>query len=102
MKINRLLTAALITFATVLTGCVKESVWDRETGIDESKAAPEGFTYDESESSKTSLAVYWDGKKAKAAGAQSFLVQMTDVNNMENKLNQDNSHGFLRNSGHTA
>ena len=83
MKINRLLTAALITFATVLTGCVKESVWDRETGIDESKAAPEGFTYDESESSKTSLAVYWDGKKAKAAGAQSFLVQMTDANNMD-------------------
>ena len=83
MKINRLLTAALITFATVLTGCVKESVWDRETGIDESKAAPEGFTYDEEESSKTSLAVYWDGKKAKAAGAQSFLVQMTDANNMD-------------------
>ena len=68
MKINRLLSAALITLATVLTGCVKESVWDRETGIDESKAAPEGFTYDEEMSSKTTLAVYWDGQKAKAAG----------------------------------
>ena len=57
MKINRLLTAALITFATVFTGCVTESVWDRETGIDESKAV--------------------------AAGAQSFLVQLTDENNMD-------------------
>ena len=52
MKINRLLTAALITFATVLTGCVKESVWDRETGIDSSKAAPEGFSFDANELEK--------------------------------------------------
>jgi hypothetical protein len=83
MKINRLLTAALITLATVLTSCVKESVWDRETGIDESKAAPEEFTYDEALSSKTSLAVYWDGKKAVDAGAQSFFVQLTDKDNMD-------------------
>ena len=83
MKINRLLSAALITLATVLTGCVKESVWDRETGIDESKAAPEGFTYDEEMSSKTTLAVYWDGQKAKAAGAKSFFVQLTDMANMD-------------------
>ena len=83
MKINRLLTAALITLATVLTSCVKESVWDRKTGIDESKAAPEEFTYDESLSSKTSLAVYWDGKKAIDAGAQSFFVQLTDKDNMD-------------------
>ena len=83
MKINRLLTAALITLATVLTGCVKESVWDRATGIDNSKAAPEGFTYDDAMSSKTSLAVYWDGQKAVAAGAQSFMVQLTDKNNMD-------------------
>lgn len=83
MKINRLLTAALITFATVFTGCVKESVWDRETGIDESKAAPEEFTYDEAASSKTSIAVYWNADKAIAAGAQSFLVQLTDEDNMD-------------------
>ena len=83
MKINRLLTAALITLATVLTGCVKESVWDRETGIDESKAAPEEFTYDDAMSSKTSLAVYWDGQKAVAAGAQSFMVQLTNKDNMD-------------------
>lgn len=83
MKINRLLMAALITLATVFTGCVKESVWDRQTGIDESKAAPEEFTYDETRSSKTSLAVYWDGQKAIAAGAQSFLVQLTDKDNMD-------------------
>ena len=83
MKINRLLTAALITLATVLTSCVKESVWDRKTGIDESKAAPEEFTYDEALSSKTSLAVYWDGKKATDAGAQSFFVQLTDKDNMD-------------------
>ena len=83
MKINRLLTAALITLATVLTGCVKESVWDRATGIDNSKAAPEGFTYDDAMSSKTSLAVYWDGQKAVAAGAQSFMVQLTDKDNMD-------------------
>lgn len=83
MKINRLLTAALITLATVFTGCVKESVWDRQTGIDESKAAPEEFTYDETRSSKTSLAVYWDGQKAIAAGAQSFFVQLTDKDNMD-------------------
>ena len=83
MKINRLLTAALITFSTVLTGCVKESVWDRETGIDESKAAPEEFTYDEEASSATSMTVYWDGKKAIAAGAKSFLIQLTDPTNMD-------------------
>lgn len=83
MKINRLLTAALITFATVFTGCVKESVWDRETGIDESKAAPEEFTYDEAASSKNAIAVYWNADKAVAAGAQSFLVQLTDENNMD-------------------
>ena len=34
-------------------------------------------------SSKTSLAVYWDGQKAVAAGAQSFMVQLTDKNNMD-------------------
>ena len=83
MKINRLLTAALITFATVFTGCVKESIWDRETGIDESKAAPEEFTYDEAASSKNAIAVYWNADKAVAAGAQSFLVQLTDENNMD-------------------
>ena len=83
MKINRLLTAALITMATVLTGCVKESVWDRNTGIDETKAAPEDFTYDEEASSKNTLAVYWDGQKAVAAGAKSFLVQLTDKDNMD-------------------
>lgn len=83
MKINRLLTAALITFATVFTGCVKESVWERETGIDSSKAAPEGFSFDANVSSNTAIAVYWDGAAAKAAGAQSFLVQLTDKTNMD-------------------
>ncbi len=83
MKINRLLTAALITFATVFTGCVKESVWDVKTGIDSSKAAPEGFSFDANVSSNTSIAVYWDGQAAKAAGAKSFLVQLTDETNMD-------------------
>ena len=83
MKINRLLSAALITLATVLTGCVKESVWDVKTGIDESKAAPEDFNYDENMSSNNSLTVYWNGQKAKAAGAKSFLVQLTDPANMD-------------------
>lgn len=83
MKINRLLSAALITIATVFTGCVKESVWDVKTGIDSSKAAPEGFTYDEAMSSKNTLTVYWDGQSAKAAGAKSFLVQLTDAENMD-------------------
>ncbi len=82
MKINRLLTAALITFATTLTGCV-EDVWERETGIDESKAAPEEFTYDEDNSSATSITVYWEGDKAVAAGAKSFLIQLTDPDNMD-------------------
>lgn len=94
MKINRLLSAALIIFATAFTGCVKESVWDRETGIDESKAAPEEFAYEADMSSKTSLAVSWDGQKAKAAGAKSFLVQMTDPSNMDkgNNWNTQISH----------
>lgn len=82
MKINRLLTAALITFSTVFTGCV-EDVWERETGIDESKAAPEEFTYDEEASSATSITVYWEGDKAVAAGAKSFLIQLTDPTNMD-------------------
>ena len=91
MKINRLLTAALITFATVFTGCVKESVWDVKTGIDSSKAAPEGFSFDANESSNTAIAVYWNGDAAKAAGAQSFLVQLTDQNNMDKGNTWDSS-----------
>ncbi len=83
MKINRLLTAALITLATVLTGCVKETVWNAKTGIDSSKAAPEGFSFDANVSSNNSLAVYWNGQAAKAAGATSFLVQLTDQTNMD-------------------
>ena len=83
MKINRLLTAALITLSTVLTSCVKDTVWDANTGIDESKAAPEEFTYDEEASSATSMTVYWDGTKAVAAGAKSFLIQLTDPTNMD-------------------
>lgn len=83
MKINRLLTAALITLATVFTGCVEESVWDVKTGVDSSKAAPEGFSFDATVSSNNTLAVYWDGQAAKAAGAQSFLVQLTDEKNMD-------------------
>ena len=83
MKINRLLTAALITLTTVLTGCVKETIWDAKTGIDESKAAPEEFTYDEDASSATSMTVYWDGANAVAAGAKSFLIQLTDPDNMD-------------------
>ena len=83
MKINRLLTAALITLTTVLTGCVKETIWDAKTGIDESKAAPEEFTYDEDASSATSMTVYWDGANAVAAGAKSFLIQLTDPANMD-------------------
>ena len=35
------------------------------------------------ESSNTAIAVYWNGDAAKAAGAQSFLVQLTDENNMD-------------------
>ena len=83
MKINRLLTAALIIIATVFTSCVKESVWDVKTGIDSSKAAPEGFSFDAALSSKSEIAVFWQGSKAKAAGAQSFLVQLTDSKNMD-------------------
>ena len=82
MKITRLLTAALITVSTVFTGCV-EDVWERETGIDESKAAPEEFTYDEEASSASSITVYWEGDKAVAAGAKSFLIQLTDPTNKD-------------------
>ncbi len=44
-------------------------------GIDESKPAPEAFTYDATNSSPAVIAVYWDARAAVEAGATGFTVQ---------------------------
>ena len=77
MKPFKLISAAFVLAAILLSGCKD----DEEYGIDASKAAPEEVTFDESNSSATVLAVYWNAKQAIAAGAASFTVQATPTEN---------------------
>ena len=64
-------TASLLG-ALLLTGC-KETA---ETGIDPSRVAPTGVTYDETNSTSTALGFYWEVEEAVAAGAVSFTAQI--------------------------
>lgn len=72
MKSFKILITAFAMVAVLFTGCKKEVV----TGIDTSKAGVTDFTYDEENSSSTSIAFYWDAAEAVKAGATSFSVQL--------------------------
>ena len=74
MKLKRIL--AVILTATVAFGfwsCQQEEV---ETGIDPNLPAPSNLTYDEDNSSATTMTVYWDVAATDAAGAASYTVQL--------------------------
>lgn len=73
MKSIKILIAAAALVSVLLSGCQKEKV---VTGIDSTKACVTDFTYDESMSSTTGVAFYWNGNDAIAAGATSFSVQL--------------------------
>ncbi len=71
MKSFKLISATLALAAVMSTGCEEEVFY----GIDESKPAPEAFTYDATNSSPAVIAVYWDARAAVEAGATGFTVQ---------------------------
>ena len=64
--------ACVAALAVVLAwGCAEEMT----TGIDSSAVAPTDVTYDENNSTSTTLGFYWEVDEAIAAGAVSFNGQ---------------------------
>lgn len=88
MKSFKIITAALAISVLILSGCQK----DAEPGVDSSKPVPKDLTFDETNSSATTLAVYWDAREALAAGATSFTIQipttLTGGDNYNSKVSQ--------------
>lgn len=74
MKSFKLISAALVLGAFMLSGCQEKEVF----GIDPSKPAPQSVTLDADNSSATVLAVLWDPRDAVNAGATSFTVQANE------------------------
>ena len=75
MKNSRILVAFLaFTVALCIAGCKGEEII---SGINPSKPAPENLRIDESVMSEGTIGVIWDAKKATAAGATSFTVQLS-------------------------
>lgn len=73
--------AAVALASSLFIGCEEEEHF----GIDSSKPAPKEFTYDEENSSETSISVYWDDASMIEAGATSATVQLTtELNNGDN------------------
>lgn len=73
--------AAVALASSLFIGCEEEEYF----GIDSSKPAPKEFTYDEDNSSETSISVYWDDASMIEAGATSATVQLTtELNNGDN------------------
>lgn len=73
--------AAVALASSLFIGCEEEEHF----GIDSSKPAPKEFTYDEDNSSETSISVYWDDASMIEAGATSATVQLTtELNNGDN------------------
>ena len=56
--------AAVALASSLFIGCEEEEHF----GIDSSKPAPKEFTYDEDNSSETSISVYWDDASMIEAG----------------------------------
>ena len=76
MKIMKLFAKACVSALTIMLawGCADEIT----TGIDSSAVAPTDVTYDENNSSSTSLGFYWEVDEAIAAGAVSFTAQIVE------------------------
>ncbi len=68
------LTPVLI--ATVLAALLASCKKQESFGVDETLPGCISLTYDEDNSSATSIALYWDWRPALAAGASSFTVQL--------------------------
>ena len=74
MKINKMLIAIPAMLAVVLSSCKDD---DPTVGIEfSSMPAPAEVSYDEMNSSSSSIGVYWDANAALKSGATSFTVQI--------------------------
>ena len=69
MKINKMLIAIPAMLAVVLSSCKDD---DPTVGIDSSMPAPAEVSYDEMNSSSSSIGVYWDANAALKSGGDIF------------------------------
>lgn len=74
VKVMKSITKACVILlaGALIYGCAEEL----STGIDSAKVAPSDVTYDENNSSGTTLGFYWEVDEAIAAGAVSFTAQI--------------------------
>lgn len=72
MKFYSIFCPVFFFLAFILSGCTRAVV----TGIDPSMVPPYGVTYDQTNSSPTSLGFYWEVDDAIEAGAVSFTAQI--------------------------
>ena len=92
MKINRKLIAAFAMLSVVFGACTSPAP-DVDCGVKSDLTAPGNVVWEESESSKTSLALTWDASAAIAAGATSFSAQVVKPN-MET-MEEGQLHDFI-------
>ncbi len=71
-KFSGFLPAALLLFLAMLSACTKQEHF----GTEPSLPGCISLTYDEDNSSATSIAVYWDYRAALSQGAVSFTIQL--------------------------
>lgn len=88
LKTKTLLAAVSVT--ALLAGC-DDGMIDN-TGIDTSLAVPTGFTYDEENSSASTIALYWNPAEAIADGARSFTIQIPQTLNGGDNYDNSVSH----------
>ena len=74
LKVMKLFMRSCVAALAValVWGCAEEMT----TGIDSSAVAPKDVTYDENNSTSTTLGFYWEVDEAIAAGAVSFTAQI--------------------------
>lgn len=92
MKINRKLIAAFAMLSVVFGACTSPAP-DVDCGVKSDLAAPANVVWEESASTKTSLALTWDASAAIAAGATSFSAQVVKPN-MET-MEEGELHDFI-------
>ncbi len=92
MKINRKLIAAFAMLSVVFGACTSPAP-DVDCGVKSDLAAPANVVWEESASTKTSLALTWDASAAIAAGATSFSAQVVKPN-MET-MGEGELHDFI-------
>ena len=92
MKINRKLIAAFAMLSVVFGACTSPAP-DVDCGVKSDLTAPANVVWEESASTKTSLALTWDASAAIAAGATSFSAQVVKPN-MET-MEEGELHDFI-------